>query len=84
MGNVRIEWNNQGFKDILRSDGVKELVLNTAEAIAERATNNIPGPSEGYSASAKQNPSRWVAGVITTDQASIVAESEDKALSRAV
>lgn len=84
MGNVRIEWNNQGFRDILQSEGVHDLVLTQAEAIAERASANIPEASEGYSASAKKNPTRWVAGVICTDDASIRAESENKALSRAV
>lgn len=84
MGNVRIEWNDQGFKDILRSDGVHDLVLSTAETIAMRASANIPEASEGYNASAKQMSSRWVAGVITTDAASVRAESENKALSRAV
>lgn len=84
MAGVRFEWNNQGFRDILQSEGVRELVLEQANAIAQRATANIPEPSEGYTASAKKNPSRWVAGVITTDEASIRAESENKALSRAV
>lgn len=82
--NVRIEWNNEGFKDILKSEGVHELVLSQAEQIATRASANIAGTSEGYSASAKQMSSRWVAGVICTDDASVRAESEDKALSRAV
>lgn len=83
-GNVRIEWNNAGFVEILKSDGVRDLVLSTAEQIASRATANISEASEGYEASAKQMSSRWVAGVITTDDASIRAESENKALSRAV
>lgn len=84
MGNVDIEWVNQGFVDILQSEGVHELVLSQAEAIANRASANIPGASEGYQAAAKKNSTRWVAGVFCTDAASIRAESENKALSRAV
>lgn len=82
--NVRIEWNNAGFVEILKSQGVKDLVLSTAETIADRASANISEPSEGYKASAVQKSTRWVAGVITTDEASVRAESENKALSRAV
>ena len=50
MGNVRIEWVNQGFVDILQSEGVHELVLSQAEATANRASANIPEASEGYQA----------------------------------
>lgn len=84
MANVRIEWVNQGFVDILQSEGVHELVLSQAKAIASRASANIPEDSEGYHAAAKKNNTRWVAGVITTDAVSVRAESENKALSRAV
>lgn len=82
--NVRIEWNDAGFVEILQSEGIRGLVLSTAEQIASRATANISEPSEGYTANAVKKPTRWVAGVATTDEASVRAESEDKALSRAV
>ena len=82
--NVRIEWNDAGFVEILQSEGVRELVLSQAERIATAATANIPEPSEGYTANAVKKPTRWVAGAATTDEASVRAESEYKALSRAV
>ena len=82
--NVSMEWNDAGFVEILQSEGVRELVLSQAERIASRATANIPEPSEGYTANVVKKPTRWVAGVATTDEASVRAESENKALSRAV
>lgn len=81
---VRIEWNNQGFKDILQGSEVQQLVLNQAEDIANRANSSISGASEGFRAHAVKAPSRWISFVGTTDQETIVAESENKVLSRAV
>ena len=82
--NVWIVWYDAGFVVILLSEGVRDLFLSQAERIATAATANIPEPSEGYTANAVKKPTRWVAGVATTDEASVRAESENKALSRAV
>ena len=84
MANVRFEWNNAGFRELLQSDNVRQLVLDNAQAIADRATAGISGSSEGYTAHAVKAPSRYIAFVGTTDDESCRAESENKVLSRAV
>lgn len=84
---VKIEFNSAGFKEILTSDGVKALVQSTAEAIQAKANANIAEESEGFSARVRiggYGGGRWIGHVTTTDKASIRAESEDKALTRAV
>lgn len=76
MADVQIEFISAGFKAILESDGVKELVEDQAKAIADRANGN--NDRGGYGGG------RWVAFVSTTDKSSMLAESEDKALTRAI
>ena len=87
MAEVKIEFNSEGFKEILMSDGMKQCVESVAKDIKNRADANIGEESDGYSAKAWQGSyggGRWVASVTTTDRASILAESEQKALSKAV
>lgn len=84
MAGVRFEWNNQGFRDILGSAGVEQLVLEHAQQIAQRASAGISEASEGFTAEAVKAPTRYIAFASTTDRASVEAESENKVLSRAV
>ncbi len=84
---VRIKFISAGFKAILNGEGVYGLVESTTENIQTKANANLQEESEGYSAHVWQGGyggGRWVGNVSTTDRASMVAESEDKALSRAV
>lgn len=84
---VNIEFNSAGFKEILTSDGVKNLVTDITNEIQSKANANISGESEGFSAQVRMGGyggGRWVGHVTTTDGASIRAEAEDKALTRAV
>lgn len=84
---IRLEFNSDGFKQILKSDGVKELVKEQTDTIKDRANGNIDGESEGFSSEViygGYGGGRWVGFVNTTDAASQRAEAEDKALSRAV
>ena len=84
---IRIEFNSDGFKQILKSDGVKSMVQEHTDTIRDRANGNIDGESEGFSSDViygGYGGGRWVGFVSTTDAASQRAEAEDKALSRAV
>lgn len=84
---VKIEFNSAGFKEILTSDGVKSLVTQVTNEIQSKANANINEESEGFSAQVRMGGyggGRWIGHVTTTDGASIRAESEDKALTRAV
>ena len=88
MSKVRIVFNSDGFREILQSAGVKSLVEETANGIQVKANANLAGESgEGYEASVISGGyggGRWIGFVSSTDKASVEAESEDKALSRAV
>lgn len=79
---VRIEFLSDGFKAILNSTETQNLLQNECDAIASRASAGLDG--EGFRAHTVKAGTRWVGFVGTTDLESIRAESEDKALSRAV
>ena len=84
---MKIEFISAGFKGILCSGGVQEVVTNAAQVIQNKANaNNVRG-GEGFSCDTwmgNYGGGRWVASVSTTDRKSRIAEAEDKALSRAV
>ena len=80
---VRLEFIDAGFKAILNSPETEQLVLSEAQAIAERASAEVPD-SQGYRAHSRKAGTRYIAFAGTTDHASIVAEAENKTLSRAV
>ena len=84
---VKIEFNSAGFKELLESAEVRDLVESKAQEIKARADANIVGDSEGFRAHSKKagyGGGRYVAYVGTTDFESVRAESEDKALTRAI
>lgn len=83
----RIDFKSDGFREILCSGGVQNLVTEQSVMIQNRANANNMRGGEGFSARTymgNYGGGRWVASVNTTDHKSMVAESEDKALSRAV
>lgn len=89
--NVRIErlkFIGEGFGEILRSEGTRELVTQVTEEIGAKANANNARGGEGYRTSVEQSKKyknrRWVGFVKTTDKKSVVAETEDGALTRAV
>ena len=86
MKQIRLEFNSDGFKEILCSDGVHELVDSATEKIKTKADAGIQGESEGFRALSFLGGSagRWVGIVRTTDKESMIAEAEGKALSKAV
>ena len=84
---LRLEFNSDGFREILCGDGVKGMVDSATEKIKARADAGIQGESEGFRATSilgNYGGGRWVGFVSTTDQESMIAESEGKALSKAV
>lgn len=86
-GITKIEFNSQGFKDILFSPGTKELVQGVADKIQAEANAGIQEDSEGFSSNVVAGGyggGRYVGFVTSTDKASAQAESEDKVLSKAV
>lgn len=81
---VRVELNHDGFKQLLQSSEVESLLLSKAQAIANTANRSIGESSSGFAVHSRKASSRYIAFVGTTDGPSIVAESENKALSGAV
>lgn len=84
---TKIKFNSQGFKEILCSDGVKNLVTEQTSIIQDRANANNRRGGDGFDAHVWMGGyggGRWVGSVTTTDRKSKIAEAEDKALSRAV
>lgn len=82
---VRIEFISEGFKQVLMSEGTKAIVTETAENIADKANANYGG--DGFKPSVirgNYGGGRYVGFVNATDKGSLVAESEDKALTGAI
>ena len=82
---MKIEFISKGFKEILNTEGVKNLVQDTANEIANKANANYGG--DGFKPRVIKGfygGGRWVGFVNSTDRKSIAAESEDQALTRAV
>lgn len=84
MNVVRIEFISKGFQQILKSDGTRDLVTDTAERIASEATSNIGEESEGYGTDTVLSGTRYIAFASSKDKTAAIAESENKALSRAL
>jgi hypothetical protein len=87
MANARIVFNSEGFRQILLSDGCHDLVTQTAQDIQQRANANNNRGGDGFRTSVEvggYGGGRWVGFVSTTDKKSKAAESEDKALTRAL
>ena len=85
---IRLEFIGEGFGEILRAEGTQNLVRNVTEEIGAKANENNSRGGEGFRTSVEQSGRyknrRWVGFVSTTDKKSVIAETEDGALSRAV
>ncbi len=85
MSDIRLTFDSAGFRALLLSDGVRDLVADTSNTIAQRANANAGG--DGYEASVEvggYGGGRWLGFVHSTTAAAVKAEAEDKALTRAV
>ena len=83
MADARIVFNSEGFRQILLSEGTQKLVQETADTIRDQANANYGGFASntmvgGYGGG------RWIGFVKATDKDSMIAESEDLALTRAI
>ena len=83
---TKIEFVSAGFKGILNSPGVESLIRQHTDAVRDRANSNLHVESEGYLSKVFTGgeQGRVVGVVYTSDHASMAAEAEEKALSRAV
>lgn len=84
---TRIVFNSDGFREILNSPGTQSLVQSTTDTIQAKANAGISGESSGFYARVEKGNyggGRWVGFVGSTDHASLVAETENKALTKAV
>jgi hypothetical protein len=82
---MEIVFNSAGFKEILESEGVRELVQDTAQEIADKANENYGG--DGFEVKVQHlgyGGGRWGAFITSKDNKAAQAESEDKALTRAL
>ena len=79
---IRLEFISEGFKEILCSQGVKEVVEDKADEIAVRAQANLTGNGDVTTSSrlGGYGGGRYVAYV----HCPAYEESENKALSKAV
>lgn len=85
---VEIEFISEGFEQILTGAGVQSVVSEKANAICAMANAANARGGDGFESNVKlthaYRSNRYVGFVGTTDKASRIAESEDKALSGAV
>lgn len=93
MTNIKITFNSAGFRAILLSDGVRDLLEKTSGEIAARANANLTDrKSEGFEAhvwegammSKYGHGGRWLASVSALDSRAAADEAEHKSLSKAV
>ena len=85
---IKIEWNHEGFEQILSSSGAGEVCSQSAKEIEARANSNISENSEGFKSGGRivtaYGSKRWMYFVYTTDRESMIAEQYDQALTKAV
>lgn len=86
---IQIKFNPDGFEEILSSDGARAVCEDAGSIIQSRANADLnDSNSTGYKMSSRlvtaYGSKRNMTFVYTTDRASIIAETENKALSKAV
>lgn len=84
---IRIEFISDGFKQILESAEVHDLVQDTANEICDKANANNNRGGEGFTTNVIKGGyggGRWIGFVKASDKEASIAEAEDKALSGAV
>ena len=85
---VEFEWIHEGFEGILCDSGTMSEVKNAADKIKAKANANNHRGGSGFYAGTRIGrafgSNRALGFVYSTDYKSRLAESEDKALSKAV
>ena len=85
---IRLEFNSEGFTQILTSDATKSMISGHVDAIKTRADAYLNGAeSEGFNARVEMGNyggGRWIGFVGTSDRVTQIEQSENKILQRAV
>lgn len=80
-----ITFISAGFKAVLESEGVHDLVQQIADEIRDRANANYGG--DGFESTVTHlgyGGGRWGAFISSTDKKAAQAEAEEKVLTRAI
>lgn len=84
-GIEEINFISAGFKQILESDGVRDLVQDVANGICERANANFGG--DGFAVNVRHlgyGGGRYGAFISSVDESAARAEANDHVLTRAI
>jgi len=85
---IRLEFNSEGFKELLCSPEIQAEVESAAKGVQARATQlaNLSEKSTGFYMRTVLGTSagRWLGFVGGTDHEALVAQSEYKVLNKAV
>lgn len=82
MANTHIEFISSGFRDILRSEGCRQLVEQVTDEIYINAeANNTRGETNKLVTIASHGSGSRYIGLVSVPA---IAETEDKALTRAI
>ena len=86
---MKIEWNHEGFEQILTSEGAGNVCEQEAARIQANANSGLTSEtSSGFSMGGKivnaYGSKRWMYFVSTTDRATMCAEQYDQVLTKAV
>ena len=89
MSEIKIEFNSDGFRQILTSAGVKDAVESAANSIKDKATSNLSGEfqTDGYKVTTMiggYGGGRYVSFVQPVDHGAMLEEAEHKTLVKAV
>lgn len=75
----KLEFIDQGFRDILSSEGTNSVITEVSNSIASKAGKGFESAVSYYGVG-----NRWIGFVHTTDYKSMKEESENKTLTKAV
>lgn len=83
---TKITFQNQGFRDVLQSQGCQTEIYNSAKRISEEANGNNRRGGDGFAYRVEKGSKakRYLGFVYATDTQANIAQSEDNALGRAV
>ena len=83
-GVTKIEFINEGFRDVLQSEGVKDLLTDVTDQVCADANANYGGDGFKTNVILGGKAQRYLGFVYAFDKESAIAESEDSALTRAI
>ena len=86
---IRIEFNSDGFRQLLNSSEVTAMIDGQVAAVKGRADAGMSGgETKGFNGRTVKGygraSERWIGVVGTSDLATMIAESEQKTLTKAV